>query len=41
MQPKGWDAVMAFKAEDNLQTPCPSCEHGTGHLTGVRVERAL
>ena len=32
---------MALKTRDNSHTPCPSCEQGIGHLTGVRVEGAL
>lgn len=38
-QQVGW-LPMAFKTEENSQTPCPSCE-GKAQLTGVRVEGAL
>ena len=34
-------AAMAFETRENSQTPCPSCEQGIGHLTGMRVEGAL
>ena len=31
---------MTFETRENSQTRCPSCEHGMGHLTGIRVDGA-
>jgi hypothetical protein len=32
---------MALKTRDNSQFPCPSCDQGMGHLTGMRIEGAM
>jgi hypothetical protein len=32
---------MALKTRENSPTPCPSCDQGMAHLTGMRVQGTL
>ena len=34
-------AFSTFQKPDNSETPCPSCQQGTGYLRGVRAEATL